>query len=32
MCIVKMCRDEVITGKTGDDERPGLSEALQMLA
>lgn len=32
MRIVKICRDEAITGKAGDDERPGLSEALQMLA
>ncbi|MEU5844604.1 recombinase family protein [Rhodococcus sp. NPDC047139] len=30
--IVKVCRDEGITGKAGDDERPGLAEALQMLA
>lgn len=32
MRIVKICRDEAITGKAGDDERPGLSEALQILA
>ncbi|MEU9148688.1 recombinase family protein [Streptomyces sp. NPDC048349] len=30
--IVKVCTDEAITGKAGDDERPGLQEALQMLA
>lgn len=30
--IVKVCRDEGITGKAGDDERPGLTEALQMVA
>ncbi|MCW3472666.1 recombinase family protein [Rhodococcus pyridinivorans] len=32
MRIVKICRDEAITGKAGDDERPGLSETLQILA
>ncbi len=31
MRIVRMCRDEGVTGKAGDDERPGLAEALQML-
>lgn len=30
--IVRVCTDGGITGKAGDDERPGLSEALQMLA
>lgn len=30
--IVKVCTDEGITGKAGDDERTGLTEALQMLA
>ncbi|MEU6244823.1 recombinase family protein [Streptomyces sp. NPDC047024] len=30
--IIKVCPDGGITGKAGDDERPGLAEALQMLA
>ena len=30
--IVRVCTDGGVTGKAGDDERPGLSEALQMLA
>jgi DNA invertase Pin-like site-specific DNA recombinase len=30
--IVKVCTDGGITGKAGDDERPGLTEALQLLA
>jgi DNA invertase Pin-like site-specific DNA recombinase len=30
--IVRVCTDGGITGKAGDDERPGLTEALQMLA
>ena len=30
--IVRVCRDAGITGKAGDDERPGLTEALQLLA
>ncbi|NYV73167.1 recombinase family protein [Streptomyces sp. UH6] len=30
--IVRVCTDGGITGKAGDDERPGLTEALQLLA
>lgn len=30
--IVRVCTDGGITGKAGDDERPGLAEALQLLA
>lgn len=30
--IVKLCTDGGISGKAGDDERPGLAEALQILA
>lgn len=30
--IIRVCTDGGISGKAGDDERPGLSEALQMLA
>lgn len=30
--IIRVCTDGGITGKAGDDERPGLTEALQMLA
>ncbi|MFG2473542.1 recombinase family protein [Streptomyces fagopyri] len=30
--IIKVCPDGGITGKAGDDERPGLAEALQMIA
>jgi DNA invertase Pin-like site-specific DNA recombinase len=30
--ILKVCTDGGITGKAGDDERPGLTEALQLLA
>jgi DNA invertase Pin-like site-specific DNA recombinase len=30
--IIRVCTDGGITGKAGDDERPGLAEALQLLA
>ncbi|MFB6889429.1 recombinase family protein [Kitasatospora sp. NPDC056327] len=30
--IVKVCTDGAISGKAGDDERPGLTEALQWIA
>lgn len=30
--IVRVCTDGGVTGKAGDDERPGLSEALQLIA
>lgn len=30
--IVKVCTDDAISGKAGDDERPGLADALQLVA
>ncbi|MFE1928690.1 recombinase family protein [Streptomyces asoensis] len=30
--IIRVCTDGGVTGKAGDDERPGLTEALQLLA